>query len=86
MEVQIGKVSIPKPRHVGLCLLSSNRHLQSPGGKQVYLGCVPPVANLVEDPFVERLLHLDNLIVTGQFVCYHIQPARNMAHTQDNVL
>ena len=48
------------------------------GGKQVYPGCVPPVANLVEDPVVERPFCLDTLIVTGQFVCYHVEPNLNM--------
>ena len=33
--------------------------------KKVYLGCVPPLANLVKDPLVERHFILDNLVVTG---------------------
>ena len=36
-----------------------------PGGKQIYLVCVPPPADLVEDPLVERPFRLDNLVVTG---------------------
>ena len=55
------------------------KFLFEPGSKQVDLGCVPPLANLVKNLVVERPLYLNNLIVTRKLVCNHVQLTLDMA-------
>ena len=51
----------------------------------IYLGNVPSLADLVEDPVVKESFYLDNLAVTGKLVHNHIQPTWDMAGLEDNV-
>ena len=56
-----------------------------PGGKQVHLGKMPPVADLSKDIQIKRPLHLNDLSVSGQLVDYQIQPTQYVVCPQTNL-
>ena len=51
---------------------------------KVHLGKVPSVADLSKDIRGHRSFRLNDLTVSGQFVGYHIEPARNVARSKAN--
>ena len=55
-----------------------------PGREQVHFGKVPPVTDLSKDLRVQGPFCFHDLPVSGQFVSYHIEPARNVTCSQAN--
>ena len=51
----------------------------------VYPGEVPPAADLCKDLRMQQPFRLNDLLVSGQLVSYHIEPARNVTCPQANL-